>query len=679
VGTPTTGDFDAELTRLLAAAGVRRSAAEIRELIRGVIAAPAGPEPDAWLDLVAPPEAHELRACLVRLKDELARARIEEPPIPERLRRLRAELSARRLDGLILPLTDEHRNEYPPACAQRLAWLTGFTGSAGVLVVLAERAAVFVDGRYTVQAEVQLDPQLFERHHLVEEPPAKWLGEQLSAGLRIGYDPALHVKAEVERYRAACLKAEAELVALDDNPVDAVWTTRPAPPIAPIRQLEERYVGESADEKRARMGQKVAEAGADVAAITATDSIAWLLNARGGDVPFNPLFMSFALLHADGAVELFVDPRKLWPGQNLGNGVSIQPIDRFAAALEQLGAGRPAVLLDPKVTSVQVMQRLEAAGARSIEGDEPCVLAKACKNPVELAGARNAQRRDGAAVCRFLCWLDQELGRRDVTEREAAARFEDERRRDPLYRGPSFETISAAGPNAALPHYRVTDASNRVIDRDSLYLVDSGGQYLDATTDITRTIAVGAPSREMRRQFTLVLKGHIAIARALFPVGTTGAQLDSFARQHLWQAGLDFDHGTGHGIGSYLCVHEGPQRIAKTGTVALKPGMIISNEPGYYRSGAYGIRIENLVVVEPRPKPEGGERELLGFETITRAPIDRRLILPELLDEQERAWLDDYHAKVRADLMDLVGEATATWLVDATAPLSAGSRSAHGA
>jgi Xaa-Pro aminopeptidase len=669
VTNASTGDFASELARLLTAAGGRRSVEEIHELIRGVIAAPAGPEPDAWLDLVAPAEAHALRVALLRLKEELASVPVEEPPIAQRLRRLRAELSARGLDGLIVPLTDEHRNEYVPACAQRLAWLTGFTGSAGVLVVLTERAAVFVDGRYTVQAEAQLDPQLFERRHLVEEPPAKWLGDQLSAGQRVGYDPALHVKAELERYRAACAKAGAELVALDDNPLDAIWTTRPAPPIAPIRELDERYAGESAAAKRARMGKKVAEAGAQVATITAPDSIAWLLNARGGDVPFNPLFLCFALLHADGAVELFVDPRKLRPDQHLGNGVSIQPIEGFKGALGQVGAAGRAVLVDPKITSAQVLQTLEAAGAKVIEGEEPCVLAKACKNPVELAGARAAQRRDGAAVCRFLCWLEQELGRREVTEREAAAQIDGERARDPLHRGPSFETISAAGPNAALPHYRSTDESNRVIDRDSLYLVDSGGQYLDATTDITRTIAVGTPSADMRRRFTLVLKGHIAIARALFPVGTTGAQLDSFARQHLWRAGLDFDHGTGHGIGSYLCVHEGPQRIAKSGTVTLKPGMIISNEPGYYQAGAYGIRTENLVIVEARPTPEGGERELLGFETITRAPIDRRLIVSDLLDEEERAWLDDYHARVRADLIDLMDGAAAAWLAEATLPL----------
>jgi Xaa-Pro aminopeptidase len=669
VGSAANPERDAELARLLAVAGVRRSVAEIHDLIRGVLAAPAGPEPDAWLDLAAPPDATELRTYLVRLKGEIATTPFEEPPVAERVRRLRAELQARGLDGLIVPLTDEHRNEYVPGSAQRLAWVTGFTGSAGILILLAERAAVFVDGRYTVQAEAQLDPQLFERRHLIEEPPAEWLGTNLSAGQRIGYDPRLHVKSEVERYRAACAKADALLVAQDDNPVDAIWASRPAPPIAPIRELDERYAGEPAAAKRARMGGKVAEAGAEVAVISAPDSIAWLLNARGGDVPFNPLFLCFALLHKDGAVELFVDLRKLAPGQNLGNGVSIQAIEGFTGALRQQGAERRTVLIDPKLTSVHVIETLAEAGAKVIEGEEPCVLAKACKNPVELAGARAAQRRDGAAVCRFLCWLEREIETRAITEREAAARLEDERRRDPLYLGPSFETISAAGPNAALPHYRITDASNRVIDEGSLYLVDSGGQYPDATTDVTRTVAIGTPSLEMCRRFTLVLKGHIAIARAIFPARTTGAQLDSFARRALWQEGLDFDHGTGHGIGSYLCVHEGPQRLAKTGAVALKPGMIVSNEPGYYRSGAYGIRTENLVIVELRPTPEGGERELLGFETITRAPIDRRLIVAELLDAEERAWLDDYHAQVRADLVDLIDDETGAWLRNATAPI----------
>ncbi len=663
-------DEAATLARRLRAAGVERPVADVLAVLEGVAAAPAGFEPDAWLDLIAPPDATELRDHLRRLEAGLAAARPPEPPVVERLARLREVLAGQRLDGLILPLTDEHRSEYLPAAAQRLAWLTGFTGSAGLLIVLAGRAALFVDGRYTLQAAAELDPALFERRHVTDEPPAKWLGEHLESGQRLGFDPKLHTKAEVERYRRACAKAGAELVACPANPVDAIWTTRPPAPIAPVAVLDAAYAGESGAAKRARMGAELAKAGAEVGVVSATDSIAWLLNLRGGDVPFNPLVLSFALLHADGAVELFLDPRKLAPGQSLGNGVSVQPIAGFETALERLGAARRTVLVDPSVTSLHVLEQLDAAGARVIEADEPCILAKACKNPVEIEGARDAQRRDGAAVCRFLCWLDGELDQgREITERAAATRLEAERRQDPLFRGPSFETISAAGPNAALPHYRVTEASNRTLEPGSLYLVDSGGQYLDATTDITRTIAVGRPSALMRRHFTLVLKGHIAIARAAFPVGTSGAQLDTLARQPLWRAGLDFDHGTGHGIGAYLCVHEGPQRIAKTGTVALKPGMIVSNEPGYYRSGAYGIRIENLVVVVPRAMPPGGERELLELETLTRAPIDRRLILTELLDADERAWLDNYHARVRADLVDLVEGATRGWLIAATAPL----------
>jgi Xaa-Pro aminopeptidase len=660
---------DRELAALLAASGVDRTVEEANALVAGVAAAPAGFFPDAWLDLIAPPEAAELRACLGRSKAALAAAQPALPPVAERLAALRKVLAEQAVEGFVLPLTDEHRSEYLPRAAQRLTWLTGFTGSAGLLIVLPQRAALFVDGRYTLQAEQELDPALFERCHVTEQPPAQWLAAHLAAGQRFGFDPLLHTKAEVERYRAACAKAGAELVALPANPVDAVWTSRPPPPIAPVSILDETYAGEASAAKRARMAAAARKAGAEVLVVSAPDSIAWLLNLRGGDVPFNPLLLSFALLHGDGGVELFLDLRKLKAGQNLGNEVSLQPIAGFDDALARLGEQQRAVMVDPNVTSYGVLERLRAAGARVIEADEPCILAKARKNPVELKGARDAQIRDGAAVCRFLRWLDEEVLRHPVDERAAAARLDDERRQDPLFRGPSFETISAAGPHAALPHYRVTAASNRVLDRDSVYLVDSGGQYLDATTDITRTIALGAPSPAMRRHFTLVLKGHIAIARALFPKGTSGAQLDSFAREALWRAGLDFDHGTGHGIGSYLCVHEGPQRIAKTGTVALAPGMIVSNEPGYYRAGEYGIRIENLVVVTPRSTPEGGERELHGFATITLAPIDRRLVVPELLAAEERVWLDNYHARVRALLLDLVGSAARDWLIAATAPL----------
>jgi Xaa-Pro aminopeptidase len=654
---------------LLEANGVARSEEEVVALIRGVLAAPEPLDPDAWLELIAPPEARELRAALRALKADLAQRTVTDPPVAQRLASLRRALAARGVDGLILPLTDEHRSEYIPASAMRLSWLTGFTGSAGIVAVLPERAAMFVDGRYTLQAEAQLDPALFERCHVIERPPAAWLGDHLRAGQRLGFDPNLHVKAEVERYRRACLKAGAELVALADNPVDAIWESRPPAPIAPITLLDEAYAGEASADKRARIGAEVGKAGAEVAVLSAPDSIAWLLNLRGGDIPFNPLTLSFALLHADGAVELFVDERKLAPGQSLGNGVSIQPIAAFAAGLEHLGKQGRRVLVDPASTSVGVTDRLGAAGALLIEADEPCVLPKACKNPTEIEGARQAQRRDGAALSRFLCWLEAEAVRRPVTEQEAADRLDRERQGDPLYRGRSFETISAAGPNSALAHYRVTPESNRTLEAGSLYLVDSGGQYLDATTDVTRTVAIGEASAEMRRRFTLVLKSHIALARALFPQGVNGAQLDGLARLPLWQAGLEFDHGTGHGIGAYLCVHEGPARIAKTSLVTLKPGMILSDEPGYYKAGAYGIRIENLLVVTPRGVPEGGERELLGFENLTRAPIDRRLIVPELLDGDERAWLDNYHARVRADLVDLLDPATADWLVRATAPL----------
>jgi Xaa-Pro aminopeptidase len=657
---------------LLEASGIARSEDEIVELVRGVLAAPEPLDGDAWLDLIAPQGATELRAALRALKTELAPRPRSEPPVAERLASLRKELAARGVDGMILPLTDEHRSEYIPASAMRLTWLTGFTGSAGIVAVLPERAALFVDGRYTIQAEAELDPSLFERCHVTDRPPATWLGEHLRAGQRLGFDPNLHVKAEVERYGRACAKAGAELVALEDNPVDAIWQTRPPAPIAPITLLDDAYAGESSADKRMRIGAEVGKTGADVAVLSAPDSIAWLLNLRGGDIPFNPLPLSFALLHADGAVELFVDQRKLAPSRSLGNGVSIQPISDFRAGLEQLGKDGRRVLVDPASTSIGVIDRLRAAGARLIEGDEPCVLSKACKNAAEIDGARHAQRRDGAALCRFLRWVEAEAARRPVTELEAADRLDRERQQDPLYRGRSFETISATGPNSALAHYRVTPESNRTLEAGSLYLVDSGGQYLDATTDVTRTIALGEPDAEMRRRFTLVLKGHIAIACALFPHGTNGAQLDGLARRPLWQAGLEFDHGTGHGIGSYLCVHEGPARIAKTATVTLKPGMILSDEPGYYKAGAYGIRIENLLVVTPRGVPDRGERELLGFENLTRAPIDRRLIVPELLDGDERAWLDNYHAKVRADLIDLLDPATAEWLVRVTAPLDQG-------
>jgi len=662
---------DSRLVEALASHGLAKTIDEIDGLLQGVLAAPPGHDPDTWLDLIAPPDATALRTLLKNRLIALDKKNANPPPpIADRLQRLKSALTALGLDGLVLPLTDEHRNEYIPEARQRLAWLTGFTGSAGALVVLGDRAVVFVDGRYTVQAEQQLDPELFERAHLIDMPPAKWLGANLKKGLRLAFDANLHVKAEVERFQKACDKAGAELVPLDENPIDSIWPDQPPMPIAPIEALDVRYAGEASDDKRTRMGKKVEEAGADVALIGAPDSIAWLLNIRGGDVPFNPLTLSFALLHKDGAVEFFLDERKLKPGQTFGNEVSHRSIQALGDSLDHLGSSGMKVLADPAWTNVKLTKRLAAAGAKVIDDSEPCMLAKAVKNPTELDGARNAQIRDGAAVSRFLSWLgDTIAGGNKISELEAAAVLEAERKKDPLYRGPSFDTISAAGPNAALAHYRVSEESNRTLEPGSLYLVDSGGQYPDATTDITRTIAVGTPTAAMKRHYTLVLKGHIALDRIQFPKGTSGVQIDAFARAPLWQAGLDFDHGTGHGIGSYLCVHEGPARIAKTGMVPLKPGMILSNEPGYYKPGAYGIRIENLVIVQEKDKPEGGERDLLGFENITRVPLDNRLFDAAILSDDEWAWIAAYHAQVRKDLGPLLTGSAKDWMLQATAAI----------
>jgi Xaa-Pro aminopeptidase len=587
----------------------------------------------------------------------------------DRLARLRARLKERGVDGLFLPRTDEHGSEYLPASAERVAWLTGFTGSAAQVLVLAGKAAVFSDGRYTVQLRQEVDGALFDRPHVTEEPPPKWLAANLPEGGRLGFDPFLVKRAERDRLEKAVAAKGGALVALDPDPVAEVWADRPPPPVGLVARLDERYAGETSASKRARLGDEVAGKGAGWLLLTGADSIAWLLNVRGADIPYNPLTLSFALLGADATCRWFVDPRKLpEDGLDLGNGVVPEPADGFLDALDGLGRAGAKVLVDPAEAHLGFLERLRAAGARLVEADNPVLLAKACKNPVEVAGAYAAQRRDGAAVARFLAWLDAQAPG-SVDELGAAERLLAERAKDPLFRGESFPAISAHGPNAALPHYRSTPATNRRLEPGTLYLIDSGGQYLDATTDITRTVALGEPAAEMRERFTLVLKGHIGVAAAVFPTGTTGAQLDAFARAALWRAGLDFDHGTGHGVGAYLCVHEGPARISKTGGgVALKPGMILSDEPGYYKPDAYGIRTENLVVVEPREAPPGAERELLGFGTLTLCPIDRRLIDAALLTAEERGWVDAYHARVREELLPLAGGAEG-WLEAATAPL----------
>ena len=589
----------------------------------------------------------------------------------QRLAALRTELAARGLAGFVVPLADEHQNEWVPVHARRLAWLTGFTGSAGLAVVLAEGAAIFVDGRYTLQAREQVDGALYAIRHMADEPAAAWIAANIGDGV-LGYDPWLATPGEVTRYRTACEKAGGTLRPYEDNPVDAVWADRPARPAGPMTPHDLKFAGEAAAKKRARLATKLAADGVDAAVLTAPDSIAWLLNVRGGDLEYTPVALGFAILKADASVDLFVDPRKTSPTltAHLGNAVSIAPPDAFAPALDSLGAEGARVLADPASAAAFVFDRLAAAGADIVRGADPCALPKACKNDVEIAGIRAAHVRDGSALTTFLAWLSEAAAAGELDEWGVAERLEEFRRTGEHFQRLSFPTIAGAGAHGAIVHYRVTKESNRRLNRGELFLVDSGAQYLDGTTDVTRTVAIGPAGAEERERFTLVLKGHIALATCRFPEGTSGSQLDILARRALWQAGLDYDHGTGHGVGSYLNVHEGPQRISKIpNRAALRPGMIVSNEPGYYKEGAYGIRIENLVAVRMAEAPDGAERPLYEFETLTLAPIDRGLVDAALLDGAEIDWLDRYHERVRETLTPLVDTATATWLAAATAPL----------
>jgi len=593
------------------------------------------------------------------------------PTDPARLGALRDELKRRDLDGFIQPRSDEHQGEYVARKSERLAWLTGFTGSAGLAVVLADKAAVFADGRYTLQVEKEVDGGLFEHCHLTDKPPADWIAANLAPGARLGFDPWLLTPVQTARFQAACKKAGGELAACDGNPVDAVWMGQPAAPLSPVVAHDAAFAGDSSNDKRRRIadGLKADKDGAVV--LTAPDSIAWLLNVRGGDVPFTPLALSFAILYADASAELFIDGRKLAPGtaDHLGGDVKTLEPDAFGPALDRLGKDAKTVRVSADTAPLWVFDRLEKAGAVIDRGDDPCQLPKAIKTTVQIDGIRTAHRRDGASLTRFLAWLDGEAAKGSLMESACADKLESLRRGNDHFQGLSFPTISSAGANGAIVHYRVSEETDAPLRPKSLYLVDSGAQYLDGTTDVTRTIAIGEPTDEMRRNFTLVLKGHIALATARFPEGTTGSQLDTLARLPLWRAGLDYDHGTGHGVGHFLGVHEGPQRISKRpNRVALEPGMVVSNEPGYYKAGAYGIRIENLVTVVQ--VESDAEKPLLGFETLTLTPIDRALVVADMLDGAEVAWLDAYHARVLDEITPLVDEATAEWLAEAAAPIS---------
>ena len=587
------------------------------------------------------------------------------------LPRLRAAMAAQGLDGLVVPHEDEHQNEYLPAANDRLAWATGFTGSAGAAIVMADRAAVFVDGRYTIQVRAQVDAALFEICDLVVGGVPAWIEANTRAGQVIGYDPRLHSPDALGHLRNAALKSGATLKAVDPNPLDVAWDEeRPPQPVAPVRPHALAFAGEDSAAKRARLGEGLAARGADAAVLTAPASIAWLFNVRGGDVSRTPLPLAQAVLNRDGSARLFLDPAKVTPELPawLGNGVRLETPDDLPGALADLKG--QVVLVDPAQSSAFYFDTLEASGARILRGEDPCALPRACKNPVEIAGSRSAHVRDGVALTRFLHWVATEAQARLPDEIEVASRLEAFRDEVEGLADLSFDTIAAAQGNAALPHYHPTEKTNTRTAPGTLLLVDSGGQYPDGTTDVTRTMAIGTPSREMCERFTLVLKGHLALAALRFPAGTTGSAVDAFARAALWSRGLDYDHGTGHGVGVFLGVHEGPHRIAKApNAVALQPGMIVSNEPGYYKEGAYGIRIENLqYVTEARAIP-GGERPMLGFEALTLAPIDRTLILPDLLTAEERTQLDAYHARVLAEIGPHLDGEVRAWLEAACAPI----------
>ncbi|HEX3938060.1 MAG TPA: aminopeptidase P family protein [Xanthobacteraceae bacterium] len=589
-----------------------------------------------------------------------------------RLEALRAELKRRGLDGFVVPRSDRYQNEYVPPCAERLAWLTGFTGSAGAAIVLEDRAALFVDGRYTVQARDEIDTALFNIEHLVEHPPAAWIEQRLPKGAKLGYSPWLHTVDGAERLAEACEAAGASLVAVADNPIDACWTGRPGPPLGAVALHDLRYAGEEASAKLSRVRAELQKLGADVLIVSDPHAVCWLLNIRGSDVPHTPVALAFATVPQEGRPALYIDHRKLGNDvrHRLEELAEVRAPDDFERALAALGEAGRAARLDPGACPEAIARLIGDNGGKVLRGGDPIAPMKAVKNATEIAGARAAQLRDGAAVTRFLAWFDREAPSGQLSEIDAVEALESFRRDTGLLKDVSFPTIAGAGTDGAIVHYRVTRASNRRIVPGELFLIDSGGQYEDGTTDITRTIAIGTPSEEMRRNFTLVLKGHIAIARAVFPDGTTGAQLDTLARQFLWRAGLDFDHGTGHGVGSYLSVHEGPARISKLGNAPLKRGMILSNEPGYYRTGGYGIRIENLVLIAEADPVAGAEKPLNAFETLTLAPIDLRLVEAKLLTPDDIAWLAAYHARVRTALAPIVDAPTREWLNAATARLA---------
>ena len=586
----------------------------------------------------------------------------------KRLKALRQKLREEKLSAFLVPHTDEHQSEYTPSYAERLEWITGFKGSAGFSVVSLNQAAIFVDGRYTLQVRDQVDLSLFSTLKLHQDQVEDWLFDNLDEGDVVGYDPWLHSKKWLEKAERKLSPKNISLKAVTKNSIDEVWLDRPEPSKALAKLHQDKYSGEKSSLKRRRIAGEVKSKGADALVLTALDSIAWLFNIRGSDVDTTPLVLSFAILYNTGKAALFIDPDKIDDDilKHLGKQVKHYPKEDFTSALQKLGKDGLKVMADPKSAHAAIFEALQSSDAVIIEADDPCQLDKACKNDVELDGTRNAHIRDAVAVCKFLCWVDENTPSSKIDEIDAVNKLLELRKEVFLFQGVSFDTISGAGPNGAIVHYKVTEETSRKLENNIIFLVDSGGQYLDGTTDITRTIAIGKPTEEQRNNFTRVLKGHIALAQARFPVGRTGAHLDTLARKSLWDVGLDYDHGTGHGVGSYLGVHEGPQSISPLAyNVPLKPGMIISNEPGYYKTGEYGIRIENLVIVG-NSKYEEEERPMLTFETITMVPIDTRLVNVHMMTAAEITWLNIYHAKVREKIMPFLKGKDKEWLIQAT-------------
>ncbi|RUM99774.1 aminopeptidase P family protein [Pseudaminobacter arsenicus] len=593
-----------------------------------------------------------------------------------RVGQLRDWLAAHDLDGFVVPRSDEHQGEYVAPHSERLRWLTGFTGSAGVAIILADKAYIFVDGRYQLQVREQVDLGIFTIESLIDNPPPAWIGDNLAKGTRLGFDPWLHTIGDVAALKKAAEKVGAELVPLDRNPIDEIWADQPQPPAEAVELHPIGFAGELAKDKLARLAEALTKQGATHCVLTDPSSLAWAFNIRGRDVPHTPLALGFAILAADGKHLLFLDERKLSRSVKayLTQLADLRQPDQLEADIIELAKGKARVALDPVLAADRLRALVKDNGGTVVAEPDPARLPRATKNQAELAGARAAHRRDGAAVAKLLCWLDrQDAGSLDeikvVTRLEDCRRQVGEETQMPL-RDVSFDTISGSGPNGAIMHYRVSHATNRKVADGELFLLDSGAQYQDGTTDITRTMPIGRPSDEMRERYTLVLKGLIAISTLRFPTGTRGCDIDAFARHALWQRGLDFAHGTGHGVGSYLAVHEGPQRIAKTGTQKLLEGMMLSNEPGYYKNGHYGIRLENLIIVTSAEEIAGGDIAMHGFETLTLAPFDRRLLNADLLTPAEVDWLNAYHARVLEEIGPMVDGETLKWLEAATAPIA---------